>query len=216
MPRLALVLVLFSYLALFGLRTLVHWRRTGSTGMNAFSGAVGSLPWSAGVLATAGIVTALLAPLASLWGWPGGGLWIRSELLHGLGAVLAAAGIGGALVAQLDLGDSWRIGVKAGERTALVTGGLYTVVRNPIFSFMLLTAAGLVLLLPNSIAVFSAASIFAGIELQVRAVEEPHLLAQHGAAYRAYAARVGRFLPGVGRIDGERGMTPGEGDRVTG
>jgi protein-S-isoprenylcysteine O-methyltransferase Ste14 len=29
----------------------------------------------------------------------------------------------------------------------------------------------------------------------------PHLLSMHGRAYADYAARVGRFVPGVGRID---------------
>lgn len=36
------------------------------------------------------------------------------------------------------------------------------------------------------------------IELQVRVVEEPYLSATHGQAYGDYAARVGRFIPGVG------------------
>ncbi|MFZ3348795.1 MAG: hypothetical protein WA248_27530 [Mycobacterium sp.] len=40
----------------------------------------------------------------------------------------------------------------------------------------------------------------AGLELQVRRVEEPYLLAKHGAAYRRYTASVGRFIPGVGLI----------------
>ncbi|WP_263493634.1 hypothetical protein [Streptomyces sp. PSKA30] len=31
-------------------------------------------------------------------------------------------------------------------------------------------------------------------------VEEPYLQAAHGAAYLAYAARAGRFVPGVGRL----------------
>jgi protein-S-isoprenylcysteine O-methyltransferase Ste14 len=35
-------------------------------------------------------------------------------------------------------------------------------------------------------------------EAQVRLVEEPYLLGVHGDAYRAYAARVGRFSPGLG------------------
>jgi protein-S-isoprenylcysteine O-methyltransferase Ste14 len=35
----------------------------------------------------------------------------------------------------------------------------------------------------------------------VRGVEEPYLLAKHGAHYRDYTARVGRFVPGVGLID---------------
>jgi len=38
----------------------------------------------------------------------------------------------------------------------------------------------------------------ATIELQVRLVEEPYLTAKHGDSYRDYAARVGRFVPGVG------------------
>ncbi|MFZ0230386.1 MAG: isoprenylcysteine carboxylmethyltransferase family protein, partial [Mycobacterium sp.] len=33
-----------------------------------------------------------------------------------------------------------------------------------------------------------------------RRVEEPYLLATHGAAYRRYTASVGRFIPGVGLI----------------
>ena len=42
--------------------------------------------------------------------------------------------------------------------------------------------------------------LLAALELQVRVVEEPHLLRAHGGAYASYAARVGRFVPGVGRL----------------
>ena len=38
------------------------------------------------------------------------------------------------------------------------------------------------------------------LELQTRVVEEPHLLRTHGDEYASYAARVGRFVPGVGRL----------------
>ena len=40
---------------------------------------------------------------------------------------------------------------------------------------------------------------FIGIRQQVLA-EEAYLLRTHGDAYRAYARRVGRFLPGVGKL----------------
>lgn len=40
-----------------------------------------------------------------------------------------------------------------------------------------------------------------GLELQVRFVEEPYLLRTH-ATYASYASRVGRFLPGLGRLRG--------------
>lgn len=39
-----------------------------------------------------------------------------------------------------------------------------------------------------------------GLALQVRLVEEPYLLRTHGEVYRDWAARTGRFLPGVGRL----------------
>jgi protein-S-isoprenylcysteine O-methyltransferase Ste14 len=38
-----------------------------------------------------------------------------------------------------------------------------------------------------------------GIHLQVRA-EEAWLLRTYGDAWRTYAARVGRFVPGLGRL----------------
>ena len=122
------------------------------------------------------------------------------QAVHGFGAALVSLGIAGALGAQMSMGDSWRIGVDARERTRLVTDGLFGVVRNPIFSFMLLSGVGLLLLLPSAFCALALALTFAGIELHVRVVEEPYLSRTHGDAYRAYASRVGRFVPGVGRL----------------
>jgi protein-S-isoprenylcysteine O-methyltransferase Ste14 len=39
---------------------------------------------------------------------------------------------------------------------------------------------------------------------QVRGAEEPYLLRVHGDAYRCYAARAGRFVPGIGRLTDEQ------------
>jgi protein-S-isoprenylcysteine O-methyltransferase Ste14 len=47
----------------------------------------------------------------------------------------------------------------------------------------------------------AVAVLLVSIQVQVRAVEEPYLLRVHGPAYADYAARVGRFLPGVGRLN---------------
>jgi protein-S-isoprenylcysteine O-methyltransferase Ste14 len=65
---------------------------------------------------------------------------------------------------------------------------------------MLLSTLGFVLLLPNALALLALALTAAGIQLQVRAVEEPYLLRTHGSSYASYAARVGRFVPGVGLL----------------
>lgn len=65
---------------------------------------------------------------------------------------------------------------------------------------MLPTSLGLVLLVPNPVALAGFAALVVALEIQTRAVEEPYLLAAHGEAYRAYASRVGRFFPDVGRL----------------
>jgi protein-S-isoprenylcysteine O-methyltransferase Ste14 len=98
------------------------------------------------------------------------------------------------------MGESWRIGVDPAERTDLVTSGPFALVRNPIFAAMLPTGLGLALLVPSWVSLAGLAGLIATLELQVRVVEEPHLLRAHGEAYARYAARVGRFLPGIGRI----------------
>ncbi|MEU4165155.1 isoprenylcysteine carboxylmethyltransferase family protein, partial [Actinoplanes sp. NPDC026670] len=115
------------------------------------------------------------------------------------GLVLVGAGVTATLAAQLSMGASWRVGVDPAERTALVTGGAFALARNPIFTAMTATSAGLAAMVPNPIALAATAVLVASIQLQVRAVEEPYLARTHGAAYADYAARVGRFWPGIGR-----------------
>jgi protein-S-isoprenylcysteine O-methyltransferase Ste14 len=212
MPRLALVVCLVWFVSLFLFRTIVQWRTTGSSGVKGFHGRVGSLPWIAGVSASLGLALAPIAPIAAIFGWPGGALLFVGPELHVAGLVLALVGIAGALLAQLAMGSSWRVGVDESERTELVTGGLFAWVRNPIFTFISLSAFGLALLVPNVLALLAGASTLLGIELQVRAVEEPYLLRTHGTEYARYAARVGRFVPAIGRLRGDdlsSGVTSG-------
>ncbi|EID14988.1 protein-S-isoprenylcysteine methyltransferase [Mycolicibacterium phlei RIVM601174] len=124
-------------------------------------------------------------------------------LVHATGIAVAVVGIGLTLQAQLGLGASWRIGVDETERTELVTGGPFAIVRNPIFTTLLLTLTGLTLMVPNPIAIAGLLIAIAGIQLQVREVEEPYLRRVHGHTYRDYTTRVGRFLPWLGRTRDE-------------
>ena len=64
---------------------------------------------------------------------------------------------------------------------------------------MSLTGADFALRTPNVVAVAGVVVLWVALHLQARVVEEPYLLATY-AQYGAYAARAGRFVPGVGRI----------------
>lgn len=205
MPRLALALVLVWFVSLFVIRSIVQWRRTGSTGLKGISGAVGSVEWNAGVLTAIGFVAAAATPFATLFSWPGGNILVTVPVVHSVGALVATAGIVGALAAQVEMGDSWRVGVDEAEETTLVTHGLFRWVRNPIFTFVLLSLVGLVLVLPTVFSLLATALATIGIELQVRAVEEPYLRRVHGTTYGDYCSQTGRFLPGIGRTSSRRG-----------
>lgn len=199
MPELALILCGSWAVLLFGVRSILQWRKTGSTGFNGFHGRIGSLEWVAGFSITAGLVVTPLAPLSTLLNWPASQLFFENTTVHLIGAGLTVIGIIGALAAQITMGDSWRVGVNPADRTALVTTGIFTWVRNPIFSFIGVSLIGLLLIVPTPLAVTAIFLTLCGIEIQVRSVEEPYLLAGHGEVYQGYANHVGRFFPRVGK-----------------
>lgn len=196
----ALVLYVVWFVLAFGVRTVVQLRRTGDSGFRGLSRAA-PLEVVAGLGFVVALLIGLAAPVADLVGLDRIG-FLDQAPLGVLGAVVASAGVVLTLVAQLSMGESWRIGVDPSERTALVHEGAFRVVRNPIFSAMLVTAIGLTLMVPNRLAVAGLLSLVVALEAQVRGVEEPYLRSVHGDAYRRYEDQVGRFVPGLGRSRG--------------
>ena len=198
----ALTLFLAGLVAAFGARSWIHRRRTGSTGFRGLSGAPGSAEWWGGIFFAAALVLGAAGPALALTGatapiaLPAGVQWA--------GLAVAIAGFVGVLAAQAGMGASWRIGVDTTERTGLVTSGMFAVVRNPIFTAMLTALLGLTLLVPTGVTAAALVCRLLAVEIQVRLVEEPYLIHAHGYAYASYSKRVGRFLPGLGRLTHNR------------
>jgi protein-S-isoprenylcysteine O-methyltransferase Ste14 len=182
---------LFGLLAV-GVRSWIHVRRTGRSPIQRGAGISG---WMGLVALALAFVAGPVAELAL-----GDTLLVDSDWLDGLGLAVSLLGLAGLLWSQSSMGDSLRIGVDPSERTALVTTGPFRWVRNPIYSAMLVYLAGVVLLVPNVASLVGFGIVALGLELHVRLVEEPHLVATHGSSYAGYAARVGRFVPGVGKL----------------
>jgi protein-S-isoprenylcysteine O-methyltransferase Ste14 len=183
----------------FGVRVAVALRTTGKTGITGFGSAppierVGGGLFAAGVIL--GGINPALALADSIEVWDG----LDTTAAHVAGFVLCGVGIAGTFFAQMAMGSSWRIGVNPEERTELVTGGVFQLCRNPIYSFMLLGWVGFFLLVPTWVAVLAGVLLITGLEIQVRLVEEPHMIRTHGETYLAWARRVGRFVPGLGRL----------------
>ena len=91
--------------------------------------------------------------------------------------------------------DSWRTGVDDTQRSDLVTTGVFALVRNPVFTAMIIAIFGLVLLVPNAFSVSASVVLVGALEIQVRLVEEPYVARTHGNVYREYRDTTGRFVP---------------------
>jgi protein-S-isoprenylcysteine O-methyltransferase Ste14 len=202
MAAAALALYCVHLVLTFGVRIGLQVRRTGSTGVHGVAPGAGRLEWLAGGLFIAGLVVGGSAPAATLLGIVEPIAALDGTLGHVVGTVLAVAGIVLTFGAQLAMGNAWRIGVDPDERPGLVTDGPFGLVRNPIYSALIPTVLGLVLMVPNVLALLAIGMLVTGLELQVRRVEEPFLLRTYGDAYADYATRVGRFVPGVGLLHG--------------
>jgi protein-S-isoprenylcysteine O-methyltransferase Ste14 len=184
-------LVVFGVVCI-GVRSWIHVRRTGRGPFRsgpAGNGVVAVLAF-AGPYAV-GAILDLTGTLdrTSTAGW-----------LGPAGLLLTAAGVAGTMWAQLAMGESWRIGVDAEERTELVTTGPYGSVRNPIYTAMFAFGFGQVLLVPNVVTLIGLLATILVIELVVRRIEEPHLLSMHGERVRSWMTSTGRFLPGIGAV----------------
>jgi|GEM_PF-290063 len=143
-----------------------------------------------GMLGLAGL-HAIVGP-AALGVWP---LPLSARIV-GWAALLGGAVL--TVVAQRQMGASWRVGIDD-RPTALVTSGLFAVIRNPIFSGLMLFVAGVATLSAAWWSVTVAALTVLALRVQV-ALEERHLITLHGGAYLDYAARAGRFVPVIGRL----------------
>ena len=197
MPEAAVIAWLVFGLVSIAGRFWYQRKTTTDFGMRGISGRVGSLEWSSGVLVAVSFTVSGAVPVLEVAGLTTRSVAPPTQIVVGI--VTMAVGMVITFAGQIQMGPSWRVGVRAGERTALVTHGLFRLARNPIFSGVITTAIGAAILVPRPAMALAAVGSILGIQIQVRRVEEPHLETTHGSAYTDYTRRVGRFVPGVGK-----------------
>ena len=97
------------------------------------------------------------------------------------------------ILAQRDMKNSWRIGIDNETKTELVTNGLFSFSRNPIFFGMILSLLGLFLVTPNALTLVFLISGYVLIQIQIR-LEEEFLTKEHGQIYLEYKRKVRRLI----------------------
>ena len=187
---------LIFFFCVFFLRTVLVWKRTG---VNAYV-----LLKSGGPQAIIGRYFKVLPMLSTLviliysflpeyYYLLSPFIWMQSQTLIGIGLVLLITSLVWVWVSQTQMGNSWRIGVDETERTELVTNGVFSISRNPIFLGMKLNSLGFFFVVPNAISLVVLLMGIALIDVQV-AMEEKFLSSTQGEKYHRYRTDVRRWI----------------------
>lgn len=144
------------------------------------------------------LVLAQFLLLAALVLLPRGSLWPLNAVVIALAIVLGAVGVILVVLGALRLGSALTASPIPRDSAQLVTGGVYGHVRNPMYTGLMVGGLGLALFgasLWHVIAWVALVLLLAG-----KARWEERMLVVAHPDYAGYAARVGRFLPGIGRL----------------
>lgn len=134
--------------------------------------------------------------IAALVALPPGALWPTGIVVTIIGGVLVSAGVALGALAGRRLGKTLTPSPIPRDDGQLETTGVYAWARHPIYTALLTLSGGLALWGASVAHVVVCALLVVLIGLKARA-EEKMLFAKYDA-YAEYAARVGRFFPGVG------------------
>jgi protein-S-isoprenylcysteine O-methyltransferase Ste14 len=195
--RYLLPVYLLAYLTFaFFWRSFLVWKRTGvnpyvfgkTDNAHDFAGILFRLTIVAIV-----IVVILHAVSSKAYAYLAPIIWLDRTILKYAGLLLLAASFFWTLLAQAQMGNSWRIGIDANNKTPLVTHGIFGISRNPIFLGMRVTLLGFFLILPNAVTLTALVLGEALMQIQVR-LEEEYLRQTHGEKYQKYCERTRRWL----------------------
>ena len=119
--------------------------------------------------------------------------YLESGVLKIVGLAVLVVSLIWTYAAQADMRGSWRIGIDEAEKTSLVTQGIFSYSRNPIYLGMMVSVLGLVMVTPNALTIMLMVLGIVLIQIQVR-LEEEFLFKMHGDSYADYKSKVSRFI----------------------
>jgi protein-S-isoprenylcysteine O-methyltransferase Ste14 len=190
------IYLIFYFLLVFVVRSLLLWKRTGinpltfnrSDDAHGFNGKVFTL-----ISVIELIVVGIYAfcndcheYLLPFW-------YLENPYMEKVGWALLVISLIFVWLAQTQMANSWRIGIDKEQKTELVTSGIFSISRNPIFLGIMVANIGLFLVLPNAFTLLIVSLSTISINTQIR-LEEEFLKNEFGDDYKVYQSKVRRWM----------------------
>ncbi len=145
------------------------------------------------------VVISVLSPASPLLAWPGSVPLVDAVPIRLLGATMIICAFVIFILALRALGNSWRLGIDESHPGPLVTTGIYSYSRNPIYLFFDLYFLGTFLI--NGWLFFLIMTVFVALILHFQIFQEEQFLARaHGTTYEDYCARTPRYITWPNRM----------------
>lgn len=119
--------------------------------------------------------------------------YLEIKIIRIVGLIILHLSLIWIIIAQIQMSNSWRVGIDEKNKTDLVTTGLFSICRNPIFLGMIFCVFSLFLIIPNAITFCIFITVYLIIQVQIR-LEEEYLLKSHGENYNNYKPKTKRLL----------------------
>jgi protein-S-isoprenylcysteine O-methyltransferase Ste14 len=194
-------MLLFAYLILyfllvFVLRSILLWRKTGINPLT-FKKTDNAHDYNGKVFAFITIFELIVVGiyafknewyeyLLPFW-------YLEYSVLQKIGWIFLVVSLILVWFSQSKMANSWRIGIDEDNSTKLVTNGMFSISRNPIFSGIMIANIGLFLTIPNAFTLLIVSLSTISVNTQIR-LEEDFLKREFGNEYIEYAGKVRRWF----------------------
>lgn len=184
------------FLLIFVIRSLILWKKTGinpltfskTDNAHGYNGKVYK------VISLIELITIGIYAFKNDWYEYLLPFWyIEHPILEKIGWVLLIASLIMVSIAQYQMANSWRIGIDENNKTNLVTHGLFSISRNPIFLGIMIANMGVFMVLPNAFTLLIVSLSTISINTQIR-LEEGFLKNELGEEYKSYQNKVRRWI----------------------
>ena len=118
----------------------------------------------------------------------------ESKVLAWIGIFVSSVGVVTFALALVAFGNSFRMGIDTEKPDKLITNGIFSISRNPIYVAFILFFLGLILAHPNITFIVVLFGIYIPILHRQIIREEDFLKVHYGVEYSDYAKKVRRYL----------------------